>query len=179
MRTNSLYHKLGMPPSDAAYKLRKQWSGIPNIKQNIMRAVNPYLNFPGTTEEAFNFYKSVFGGEFLMVQRFKDTPAAGQAGAADQDKIMHIALPIGKGNILMATDALESMGQKVMPGNNTHLCLSAESREEADSIFNALAKGGQVPVPLADQFWGAYFGMCIDKYGISWMVSYDPDSLNK
>ena len=144
-----------------------------------MQAINPYLNFPGNTEEAFNFYKSIFGGEFLSVQRFRDTPAAGQVPAQDQDRIMHIALPIGKGNILMATDALESMGQKIAPGNNTHLCLSAESKEEADRIFNGLSQGGQVPMPLTDQFWGAYFGMCIDKYGISWMVSYDPNFLNK
>jgi PhnB protein len=138
-----------------------------------MVTINPYLNFKGNTEEAFNFYKSVFGGEFIMLQRFKDTPEASKIAAADQDKIMHIALPVGNGNILMATDALESMGQTLNVGNNVHLSLSAESKTEADKIFNSLSAGGQVIMPLEDTFWGAYFGMVADKFGISWMVSYD------
>ena len=92
---------------------------------------------------------------------------------------MHISLPIGKGNILMATDALESLGQKLVPGNNVHLCLSAESREEADRVFNGLSAGGKVVMPLSDQFWGAYYGMFVDKYGISWMISYDKNFLSQ
>jgi len=138
-----------------------------------MATLNPYLNFNGNTEEAFTFYKSVFGGEFAMVQRFKDTPEAGKIPAKDQDKIMHIALPIGKGNILMATDALESMGQKLKPGNNFHLSFSADSEAETQRLFNALSAGGQVMVALSKQFWGAYFGMCTDKFGVQWMVSFD------
>ena len=94
--------------------------------------------------------------------------------AADGEKIMHIALPIGKGNILMATDALESMGRKFIPGNNYYLSLSAESKAEANKLFNALSDGGEVSIPISDMFWGAYFGMLTDKFGIQWMVGFDP-----
>lgn len=137
-----------------------------------MASFNAYLNFPGNTEEAFNFYKSVFGGEFAMVQRFKDTPEAGNIAPADQDKIMHIALPIGNGNILMATDALESMGQKLTVGNNFSLAVGLDSRADAERVFNALAAKGTIVMPLEDTFWGAYFGMVTDNFGIQWMVDY-------
>lgn len=135
-----------------------------------MIKINPYLNFNGNTEEAFNFYRSVFGGEFKILQRFKDTPEAGKVPEADRDKIMHIALPIGDGNILMATDALESAGQKLTEGNNFSLALSAGSEAEADKLFNALSDGGKVIMPLGRTFWGAYFGMVNDRFGIQWMV---------
>lgn len=138
-----------------------------------MTAVNPYLNFPGTTEEAFTFYKSVFGGEFAMLQRFKDTPEKDRVPAHEQDKIMHIALPIGKGVVLMATDALESMGHKVTMGTNFHLSISTESEDEAKTLFNALSANGKIAVPLDKMFWGAYFGMCTDQFNVQWMVSYD------
>lgn len=138
-----------------------------------MASLHPYLNFPGTTEEAFNFYRSVFGGEFTALQRFKETPEADRMPAAEQDKIMHIALPIGKGVVLMATDALESMGQTLIPGNNFYLSLDTDSEEEADKLFNALSAGGEVTMPLDKAFWGAYFGMLTDKFGIRWMVNYD------
>ncbi len=137
-----------------------------------MPSLNPYLNFPGNTEEAFNFYKSVFGGEFVMLQRFKDTPEAGRVPKNELNKIMHVSLPIGKGTILMATDALESMGHKITSGTNFHLSLGTDSKEEADRLFKALAAGGKVTMPLADAFWGAYFGMLTDKFGTQWMVSY-------
>lgn len=137
-----------------------------------MAALNPYLNFMGNTEEAFNFYKSIFGGEFPMVLRFKDTPEGARVPEHEKDKIMHISLMIGN-NVLMGTDALESMGHTLKPGNNFSLSLSAESTEEADRIFNGLAAGGKVAQPLQRQFWGAYFGMLEDKYGIHWMVSFD------
>jgi len=137
-----------------------------------MATINPYLNFNGDTEEAFNFYKSVFGVEIQTIQRFKDTPEAGNTDPKDQNKIMHIAMPIGKGNILMATDALESKGHKLTMGNNFHLSVDTESEDEARKIFNALATGGVVTIPLDKMFWGAYFGMCTDKFGIQWMVSY-------
>lgn len=113
-----------------------------------------------------------------MVQRFKDSPESGRVPENEKDKIMHIALPIGKGNVLMGTDALESMGQKLTVGNNFFLSINTESKEEADKVFNGLASGGKVSVPLADAFWGSYFGMLTDKYGIQWMVSYDKN-LNK
>ena len=135
--------------------------------------INPYLNFPGNTEEAFNFYKSVLGGEFPFLQRFKDTPEADKISPEDANKIMHVSLPVGNGNMIMATDALESMGQKLTPGNNFYLCISADSKEEADKLFNGLSQGGQLTMPMADMFWGAYFGMFTDKFGIQWMVSYD------
>lgn len=138
-----------------------------------MATVNPYLNFLGNTEEAFNFYKSVFGGEFVGLQRFKDTPEADKLSAADQDKIMHVALPIGSSTILMGTDALESMGHTLTLGNNLSLAIGAESKEEAEKIFNGLAEGGEVEMPLQDTFWGAYFGMTADKFGIKWMVNFD------
>jgi PhnB protein len=141
-----------------------------------MIVINPYLNFLGNTEEAFNFYKSVFGGEFAVLQRFKDTPAAGDVSPADLDKIMHIALPLSKTNVLMGTDAIESMGALTM-GNNISLSVIAETDEEAEKLFNALAAGGQVTMPIAKMFWGDYFGMLTDKFGIKWMVSC-PDKNN-
>lgn len=139
-----------------------------------MVTINPYLNFPGNTEEAFNFYKSVFGGDFIGgVNRFVNTPEGDKLSATEKQKVMHVALPIGKANMLMATDALESMGQTVTAGNNIHLSVSTESEAEADKIFLALAKGGTITMPMDHMFWGSYFGMCTDKFGISWMVSYD------
>lgn len=138
-----------------------------------MATINPYLNFPGNTEEAFSFYKSVFGGEFLTFQRFKDTPGAGNIPEKDRNKIMHVALPIGKENILMATDALESLGQKLTVGNNYYISINTESREETERLFTGLSAGGAVEMPLQDAFWGAYFGMFKDKFGVQWMVNYD------
>lgn len=140
-----------------------------------MKTVNPYLNFAGNTEEAFNFYKSIFGGEFLALQRFKEIPGGDQVAAADQDKIMHIALPLGKDSILMATDALESMGQKLTTGNNFSIAISADSEKEADKLFSGLSAGGQITMPLEKAFWGDYFGACTDKFGVQWMVTYDYD----
>ena len=138
-----------------------------------MATINPYLNFLGNTEEAFNFYKSVFGGEFAMLQRFKDNPESDKVPANEKDMIMHIALPIGKANVLMATDALESMGHKLTMGDNISLSVSADSKEEADQLFNGLSAEGIIQMPLQDMFWGSYFGMCKDKFGIQWMMSFD------
>ncbi len=137
-----------------------------------MTTVNPYLNFNGTTEEAFNFYKSVFGGEFQALMRFQDNPDCGEVSEADKTKIMHIALPVGNGTILMGTDALESMGQKLNVGNNFYICLSPDSKEEADRLFNGLSEGGKVEVPIQDMFWGDYWGSFADKFGVQWMVNY-------
>ncbi|MFD3001901.1 VOC family protein [Pontibacter toksunensis] len=144
-----------------------------------MATINIYLNFSGNTEEAFNFYKSVFGGEYAALQRFRDTPEAGRVPAHEQDKIMHIALPIGQGLLLMATDALESMGQTLTVGNNFHLSVSAESEEEANMLFGKLSAGGNVYMPLEKAFWGDYFGMLTDKFGVQWMISYDPVQQSK
>ncbi len=139
-----------------------------------MATINPYLNFAGNTEEAFDFYKSVFGGSFSALQRFKDTPEAGRVPDGEKEKIMHVSLPVGKGNTLMATDALDSMGQKLTVGNNFHLSIEADSKPEAEKLFKALSTGGKVTMPMADTFWGAHFGMVTDKFGVQWMVSYTP-----
>lgn len=138
-----------------------------------MATLNPYLNFGGNTEEAFNFYRSVFGGNFITLQRFKDTPESSNVPANEQNMIMHVALAVGKGNILMGTDALESMGQKVVFGNNISLSLNVDSEAEATTLFNKLAVGGTIVMPLEKTFWNAYFGMLNDKFGIQWLVNYD------
>lgn len=139
-----------------------------------MATINPYLNFPGTTEEAFNFYKSIFGGEFTGgISRFRDMPEAGDIPEEDLDKVMHVSLPIGDGNVLMGTDALESMGHKITQGNNFSITISPDSKEEAERLFTALSDGGEVEMPLDDTFWGAYFGSLKDKFGIQWMVNYE------
>lgn len=136
-----------------------------------MTTINPYLNYPGTAEEAFNFYKSIFGGD-LFIMRFGETAEGTNLPEELKDKMMHIALPIG-GNVLMATDALEEMGHKATPGTNFHISVNTDSEQETDRIFNALSAGGHVTVPVEKMFWGAYFGMLTDKFGIQWMVSYD------
>jgi PhnB protein len=136
-----------------------------------MNQLNPYLNFNGNTEEVFNFYKSVFGGEFAMLMRFKDTPGCEQMPETEQNGIMHVALPVGN-SVIMGTDVPKSMAQ-VTPGTNMSLSLSVDSRAEADRVFNALAEGGEITMPLQDMFWGAYYGMLTDKFSIQWMVSYD------
>jgi PhnB protein len=134
-----------------------------------------YLNFNGNTEEAFNFYKSVLGGEFLAVMRFGEAPGCdgGTISDGDKNKIMHIALPLEGGNAMMGTDALKSMGGEVTMGTNFHIIISADSRAEADRLHQALSEGGQVTMPMADQFWGAYFGSCADKFGFQWMVIHE------
>lgn len=140
-----------------------------------MKTVNPYLNFQGNTEEAFNFYRQVFGGEYIMLQRFKDGPEAEKLSNEDREKIMHIALPLAKGNVLMGTDVLGSMNQKIQQGNNFYICISTESQEEADRIFQALSKDAAVEMELQKTFWGAYFGMLKDKFGVQWMVDYSSE----
>jgi PhnB protein len=137
-----------------------------------MKAVNPYLNFPGTTEEAFRFYRSVFGGEFSVVQRFGDTPMAEQMSAAERNRIMHIALPLKNGSVLMATDACEGMGSKLTIGNNNHIAIEADSEAEAMELFNGLSAGGKVEMAPQKMFWGAFFGSWADRFGVQWMVNY-------
>ncbi|MFT3912279.1 MAG: VOC family protein [Ferruginibacter sp.] len=137
-----------------------------------MASINPYLNFPGNTEEVFNFYKSVFGGEFLSLQRFKDTPDQDKIPADAREMIMHISLPIGKGNVLMATDAPSSMGFTLVPGNNVYICISPDSEEEANKLFNGLSAGGKVTMAFQKMFWGAMYGDFTDKFGVKWMVNY-------
>lgn len=135
-----------------------------------MAKINSYLNFNGNTEEAFNFYKTVFGGEFVTVQRFKDTPYADNMPVEEKEKIMHIALPIGD-NLLMGTDVASNMPD-VTFGTNSSLCVDAKSEDEANKLFSGLAAGGKVSMPLEKMFWGALFGMLTDKFGVQWMVNY-------
>ncbi len=139
-----------------------------------MALINPHINFNGNAEEAFTFYKSVFGGEFAKIMRFKELAIA-EFPVSDNEanKIMHIALPIGK-NMLMANDVPEFMGKTNEHENRSKISISAESREEADKLFNGLSEGGHIEVPIANSPWGSYFGMFRDKYGIEWMVDFDP-----
>jgi PhnB protein len=138
-----------------------------------MALINPHINFNGNAEEAFNFYKSVFGGEFAKIMRFKDISSPEHPIAEKEaNKIMHITLPIGK-NILMANDVPEFMGKVNENENRSKISISAESREEADKLFNGLSAGGNIEVPMSDSPWGSYFGMFRDKFGIEWMVDFD------
>lgn len=139
-----------------------------------MALINPHYNFNGNAEEAFTFYKSVFGGEFATIVRFKDMQNPDfPIPEKEANKIMHIALPIGK-NVLMGNDVPESMGRTNENENRSKISISAESKEEADKLFNGLSAGGQIEVPISDSPWGSYFGMFRDKYGIEWMVDFDP-----
>lgn len=138
-----------------------------------MAKMNPYLNFDGNTEEAFNFYKSVFGGEFTGVHKFGTMPGAENMPENEKNRVMHIALPIDAHTTLMGSDTMPSMGHKLTVGNNVHISLHPTSREEAEHLFNGLSAGGAVEMPLEDTFWGAYFGSFKDKFGISWLVNFD------
>jgi len=139
-----------------------------------MAKMNPYLNFDGTAEAAFTFYKSVFGGEFDGVHKMSDAPSMDQLPEDERNRIMHIGLPIDAHTTLMASDIMPSMGHKLSEGNNVHISLHPESREEATRLFNGLSEGGTVEMPLEDTFWGAYYGSFKDKFGIQWMVNYQP-----
>jgi PhnB protein len=139
-----------------------------------MATVNIYLNFRGNCEEAFHLYKSVFGGDFPYIGRYKDMPQeSGACPPADLEKVMHISLPISKETVLMGCDVLEAPGRDLITGNNFAISVNTVSRNEADDVFNGLAAGGTVNMPLNRTFWGAWFGMLTDKFGIQWMVSYE------
>lgn len=140
-----------------------------------MAQINPYLHFNGNAEEAFLFYKSVFGGEFAMIKRFKDLEILGSiASEKEANKIMHIALPIGKYNILMGSDTPEALGLHNEKETRSKISISAQSKEEADSLYKGLSAGGEIEMPIADSPWGSYFGMFRDKFGIEWMIDFDP-----
>ena len=141
-----------------------------------MALINPHINFNGNAEEAFHFYKSVFGGAFAKIIRFKDISNSEYPVSENEaNKIMHIALPIGK-NILMGNDVPESMGRVNENENRSKISISAESREEADTLFSRLSAGGTIEVPLIDSPWGSYFGMFRDQFGIEWMVKFDSNN---
>lgn len=138
-----------------------------------MIKLNPYLNFAGNAEEAFQFYQSVFGGDFQSVVRFRDMPIPGASiSKADENKIMHISLPVGE-QVLMASDAIGDWAGKFVLGTNTYITISPESKAQADKIFTALSAGGQVEMPMGDQPWGAYYGSFKDRFGIQWMINYE------
>lgn len=139
-----------------------------------MRAINPWINFNGNAEEAFTFYKSVFGGEFSKIVRFSDLASEEfTVPEAEANKVMYIALPIGKNNVLIANDVPEFMGRVSESENRSKIAVSTESREEADHVFNGLSAGGDVEGPIGDGPWGTYTGMFRDKYGIEWIVEFD------
>lgn len=139
-----------------------------------MAQINPHINFNGNAEEAFLFYQSVFGGAFSKIVRFKDLAGPGfTIEEKEANKIMHIALPIGKHSVLMANDVPEFMGKVNEQENRSKIVVIAESKEEADTIFNGLSEGGNIEMPITDSPWGSYFGMFRDKYGIEWMIEFD------
>ncbi|MFZ6008728.1 MAG: VOC family protein [Bacteroidota bacterium] len=140
-----------------------------NQSIDIMKGINPYLNFMGNSEEAMKFYKSVLGGKFTSYQRYADIPGGEKMPPQQQEKFVHIALEIENGISIMATDVMEP---KLIEGNNFHICLQVESENEAEKLFEGLSKGGKIEMPLNKTFWGSYFGMCTDKFGIQWMLNY-------
>ena len=136
--------------------------------------LQPYLNFDGTAEEAMNFYKSVFGGEFAGngIMRMSGAPGTENLPENEKNRVMHVSLPISDGVVLMASDIIPSMGHKLTQGNGNYICIAPDSKQEADRLFKGLSAGGVVEMPMADQFWGDYFGSFKDKYGVYWMINY-------
>jgi PhnB protein len=146
----------------------------PPHEETAMTTVNPYLGFDGRCEEAFEQYRSIFGGELVGLSRFSEAPPESLAGhEADADKIMHVSLPIGDGQAIMGSDRPSSMGNTTF-GDSVAVSISPDSAEEGRRIFEALAQGGRVIMPYERQFWGADYGMCTDRFGIHWMVNYGP-----
>lgn len=142
----------------------------------MITSVNPYLNFDGNTEEAFTFYRSVFGGEFLAVLRFRDFDGNPMGVPENElDKIAHVALPLGEDDMLMGTDVLGSQGQSLTIGNNVYITLKPESETEAERLFNALSDGGRIEMPLQTTEWAEKHGMCEDRFGVQWMIDYPGD----
>jgi PhnB protein len=140
--------------------------------------INPYLNFNGNAEEAFRFYQTVFGGE-LTLQKMSAAPNSEDFSETERNLTLHVSIPLGDGQHLMASDCLESQGQILQFGNNNYICLSTDSREESDRIFNALSVDGMIEMPMADMFWGDYFGSFKDKFNVYWMVIYsDPNTMS-
>jgi PhnB protein len=138
-----------------------------------MAAIHPYLSFSGNCEEAMNFYRSVFGGEFQSLMRFKDLPSEKPLPEKTGQQVAHVSLPVGEGTYLMASDSPEGFGPPFKAGNNFAVLIYPKSKEEADRLFSGLSAGGQVTMPLDNAPWGAYFGMFTDKFGINWMVNLD------
>jgi PhnB protein len=138
-----------------------------------MAAINPYLTFDGKCEEAFNFYKSTFGGDFIFMGKFKDIPSEKPMPESEANRVMHVALPISKETILMGSDTSNEAGHQLNHGNSVSISINCDSEAEATKLFDGLSKGGLVTMPLNKTFWNAFFGMFTDKFGIHWMVNYD------
>ena len=134
--------------------------------------LSTYINFDGNCREAFEFYRSVFGGEFEIIQTFADSPDEFPVPEDEKANIMHVAFPIGE-SVLMGSDTPSGFGPPLVAGNNFSISVSPDSREEADRLFAALSDGGAVNMPMGDMFWGSYFGACADKFGVNWMIGYD------
>jgi PhnB protein len=137
-----------------------------------MAVINPYINFDGNCEEAFNFYKSVFGGEFTDLNRYNGMPDSSEMSAADANRIMHVALPIGGGSVLMGSDSPPGMGGEAI-GSNIQISIQTSDDAETDRLYNGLSANGQITMPLDKTFWGARFGMWVDKFGIQWMINQE------
>ena len=145
-----------------------------------MATVNVYLTFNGNCEEAFDFYKSVFGGEFPYIGRYKDMPPqenCAPISEAEGNRIMHVTLPISKETNLMGSDTGGGWGDNYKQGNNYSISINAGSKDESDKLFNGLSAGGQITMPMEKTFWGAYFGMFVDKFGVNWMVNFDENHM--
>jgi PhnB protein len=166
-----IFHTKHLPDGiKFVYSLLQQQNTV--IKNNTMNAVNPCLYFSGNCDEAFNFYKSVFDGEFASHVLYKEMPAGPPVSENDAARILHVALPIGRGTVLMGSDKPESMGASKV-GDNFSISISADTKDEVTRLFNGLSAGGQVNMPLTKTFWSEWFGMFIDKYGVHWMVGVD------
>jgi len=152
--------------------IRQGYKDITLIKnQHNMIRLDTYLNFNGNTEEVFNFYKRVFNSDFSKLMRFADMPGGEKMSAGDRTKILHVALPIGS-NVLMGTDALDSMNQKISTGDNVSISITLDDETEATRIFETLAEDGDIIMPLSREFWSDLFGICKDKFGIQWMINF-------
>lgn len=138
-----------------------------------MTTIHPYLTFNGSCEAAFNFYKAVFGGEFTYIGRFSEMPPEFPVLQEEQNKIMHIALPIGEGTVLLGSDSSDTFGHATTPGDNFSISLNTDSEAETHRIFYALSEGGKITMPLEKTFWGALFGTLVDPFGIQWMVNFE------
>ena len=137
-----------------------------------MQGTDIYLHFNGDSLEAFTFYKSIFGGEFITMQRFKDIPGGEKMTESNQDRIIHISLKISPYTTLMGTDMMENEDSELKFGNNFHICLQADDEKEANKLFQSLSKDGRIVMPMNKTFWGAWFGMCQVKFGVLWMINY-------
>jgi PhnB protein len=148
-------------------------------KTEKFTSINPYLTFNGTCEAAFNFYKSIFGGKFGYIGRYKDMPPQDEHPIPTEQAnyIMHVSLPISKETTLMGADSSPEFGGVGIVGNNISISVNSRSKNEADRIFKGLSNGGRVNMPMSDTFWGSYFGMCTDKFGINWMMSWSEQNM--